>query len=235
MTRELSLLTWTAVSIGVLHTLIGPDHYVPFIAMAQARKWTRMRLIVVTALCGVGHVGSSVLLGAIGIALGLAVGHLESVEATRGEIAAWVLTGFGLAYMIWGFRQAYRNHPHVHVHVHGAGGAHTHDHEHHGEHAHPHTHDHASLTPWILFTIFVLGPCEPLIPILMYPAATQSAGAVAFVAGAFSLATIATMLAAVLALHMGLARLPLAGLARYSHALAGFAILACALAIHFGL
>lgn len=37
MTQELGILLITAVSIGFFHTLLGPDHYVPFIAMAKAR------------------------------------------------------------------------------------------------------------------------------------------------------------------------------------------------------
>jgi nickel/cobalt exporter len=234
MSSDITLLTTTAVSIGVIHTLIGPDHYAPFVAMAQARHWSRTRLAVVTALCGLGHVASSIVLGAIGVALGITVGRLEHVESTRGVIAAWALIGFGLAYTVWGMRLALRNRPHTHVHVHGEGLAHTHDHVHHESHAHPHVPDKGSLTPWVLFTVFVLGPCEPLIPVLMYPAATHSIGAVAVVAGAFSLATIATMLAAVFVLHEGLARIPMAGAARYSHALAGASILACGLLIHFG-
>jgi sulfite exporter TauE/SafE len=228
-------LAGTAVSIGVIHTLVGPDHYVPFVAMAQARRWSGSRLALITALCGLGHIGSSVLLGALGIALGLAVGRLDGAESARGAIAAWALTGFGLAYMAWGLRQAYRGRSHKHVHSHGAGVSHEHDHEHRGEHTHAHEERKENLTPWILFTIFVLGPCEPLIPILMYPAATSSAWAVAWVAAAFGLATIVTMLAAVFALRLGVSRLPVKSLERYNHALAGAAILACALAIHIGL
>ena len=36
------------------------------------------------------------MLGFLGIALGIAVARLEGVESTRGEIAAWLLIGFGL-------------------------------------------------------------------------------------------------------------------------------------------
>jgi sulfite exporter TauE/SafE len=87
----------------------------------------------------------------------------------------------------------------------------------------------------VLFTIFVFGPCEPLIPILMYPAAAESAFGVAMVAGVFGAATILTMLATVLLLSFGLSRIPTRGLERYSHALAGLAIFLCGVAIHLGL
>ena len=53
----------------------------------------------------------------------------------------------------------------------------------------------ALATPWALFIIFVFGPCEPLIPVLMYPAAHANWLAVTAVCLAFGLATIGTMLA----------------------------------------
>jgi hypothetical protein len=87
----------------------------------------------------------------------------------------------------------------------------------------------------VLFTIFVFGPCEPLIPILMYPAASESAIGVLVVATAFGAVTIATMLAVVLLLTFGLERLPGRRLERYGHALAGLAILLCGVAIRLGL
>lgn len=87
----------------------------------------------------------------------------------------------------------------------------------------------------MLFTIFVFGPCEPLIPILMYPAAAQSTLGVVLVASVFGVVTIATMVTVVLLLSFGLESLPTRRLERYSHALAGFAILLCGVAIHFGL
>ena len=31
------LLAGTAVTIGFIHTLVGPDHYLPFIVMGEAR------------------------------------------------------------------------------------------------------------------------------------------------------------------------------------------------------
>ncbi len=43
---------------------------------------------MITLLCGLGHIGSSVVLGLIGVALGLAVNKLEIVESVRGNLAA---------------------------------------------------------------------------------------------------------------------------------------------------
>ncbi len=235
MTGELNALIITAASIAFFHTLFGPDHYVPFIMMSWSRKWSTTKTAIITILCGIGHVGSSVILGLIGVAMGLAVRKLEIVESVRGDFAAWLLTAFGLAYLVWGLRQAYRNKPHVHSHLHTDTSEHTHVHDHHEEHLHVHDgrKNLPSIAPWTLFVIFVFGPCEPLIPILMYPAAQSSLFGLVVVTGVFSVITIGTMLVTVLLSRAGVDFLPLTQIQRFTHALAGGAIFLCGLAIVF--
>ncbi len=236
MSHELVILIATAASVGLIHTLIGPDHYLPFIVLAKARNWSILRTSLITFLCGLGHVASSGILGLIGISFGLALANLELTESYRGQIAAWLLTAFGLAYLVWGLRQAFRNRPHTHIHAHAPELVHSHKHGHANEHVHPHiVSGKKNLTPWVLFIIFVFGPCEPLIPILMYPAAAESLWAVLMVAAVFGLVTIAAMMSVVLVSTFFVDRLPSRGLDRYSHALAGGAILLCGLALHLGL
>ena len=234
MSRDLLVLIVTAASIGFFHTLIGPDHYLPFVVMSRSRKWSKLKTTWITALCGVGHVLSSVVLGGLGIAFGVAVMKLEIVESFRGNIAAWALIAFGLAYSIWGLRRAIKRRPHTHSHLHSEASAHDHTHTHIKEHTHVHQQDgKGSLTPWALFIIFVLGPCEPLIPILMYPAAKSSVFGVIMVAGVFGVVTILTMVTIVLLASTGLKFIPMGRMERYSHALAGVAILLSGMAIQF--
>ena len=90
MSQELFLLLITTISIAFIHTLTGPDHYLPFIVIAKAKKWSLTKTAWFTALCGVGHVGSSIILGLIGIALGIALGKLEFVEGIRGSIISYI-------------------------------------------------------------------------------------------------------------------------------------------------
>ena len=228
MTSELTILLGTAVTLGFVHTMVGPDHYLPFIAMARIGRWSTARTAIITALCGAGHVLSSILLGFLGIALGLAVSKLTAIESARGEIAAWLLIAFGFTYFIWGLHRAIRGKPHEHVHIHEEDELHTHTHSHVDGHVHVHP---ETMTPWILFTIFVFGPCEVLIPLIMYTAARHSMASVALVAGVFGVSTIATMLTTVLASHFGLARLSFGRLEKYSHALGGLVIFLCGGAI----
>ncbi len=223
------LLMITASSIGFFHTLMGPDHYLPFIVISKARRWSLSRTLSVTFVCGLGHVLSSVVIGLTGIALGIALHKIEFIESFRGNVAAYLLIAFGLLYFLWGLRSAQRNKPHSHFHFHANGQAHLHEHNHHGNHIH--IHNGKSLTPWVLFLIFVFGPCEPLIPLLMYPAAQNHWLDLTFVTLTFSLVTITTMSVIVFLGLKGINLLPMEKIERYTHALAGFAILLCGLSI----
>lgn len=233
MENEIILLAVTAASIGFLHTLFGPDHYLPFIMMSKARNWSVLKTLMITLFCGIGHVGSSVIIGIIGIIFGLAVARIEIFEGVRGSLAAWALIAFGLVYMVWGIRQAIRQKTHSHLHFHADGSRHEHEHQHQEEHLHVHNGGKKNITPWVLFTIFVLGPCEPLIPILMYPAARQSIPGLIMITLVFAIVTIATMLGMVLIFAFGLKRIPFRGLEKYTHALAGGMIMGSGLAIQF--
>ncbi|MCA9617469.1 MAG: hypothetical protein KC731_00515 [Myxococcales bacterium] len=209
-----TILLTTAASIGFFHTLVGVDHSLPLVVLARSQGWSLRRLLVVTALCGVAHVLSSVVIGAVGIAMGAAVGQLTVIETARGELAARLLIGFGLAYMIWGLYRSQRREPHTHLHHHHHRGA-------------------GRLSVIGLFVVFVLGPCEALIPMVMAPSVEHSWSVVVAVVTVFGAATLLTMLALVTIGYLGLrsaGRLA-AGLERYMHAAAGFAIAASGLAI----
>ena len=232
---DLGLLIASAATIGFVHTLLGPDHYVPFAAMSAARGWSLRRTLTITALCGLGHVLGSVAIGVVGIGIGMTVQSLEWVEGIRGNVAAWLLAGFGLAYMAWGLKRAWRTRPHTHEHMHPDGTLHRHLHQHEGGHLHAHSGGRStgSVTPWALFVVFLFGPCEPLIPVLMYPASQHSWLGTVAVAIVFAVTTIATMLGVVLLATKGLKRLPLDTAERYSHAMAGAALAVCGLGIIF--
>lgn len=227
MTPELAILTFNAMAVAFIHTVIGPDHYLPFIVMSKARNWSLAKTTWITLACGVGHVASSVVLGLAGYAVGASLRRLEWIESFRGELAAWALIIFGALYAAWGMWRIMRKGP----------DGHTHDHLLH-LHSHSHIHDpktgaEISLTPWILFAIFVFGPCEPLIPLFIYPAATNGWGGAWLVSIAFAVVTIGSMLALVLGGRYGLNWLPTGRLARYNHVLAGATIAIAGCTIQF--
>lgn len=245
---DLTVLLVTAVTLGAVHTILGPDHYVPFVMMARAQRWARRRVALVTFLCGFGHVASS---GVIAVALALAGraftdwtdSRFAALHEARGPIAAWLLMGIGAALTVWGVVRALRRRTHAHLHVHADGTVHAHEHDHTGDHAHAHAAPYApgdaparavrSLTPWVLFTIFVFGPCESLIPLMLVAWSTSGPAGAFLVGGAFAVATIATIMAAVALLLAGVSLIPLGTLERWTTALAGLALVACGGAIQF--
>jgi hypothetical protein len=211
-------LILAAAGVAVMHTILGPDHYLPFIMLARAGHWSRAKTILVTSLCGVGHILSSLLLGGIGLLVGAAVRHLEIIEGVRGDWAAWGLVAFGGAYAAWGIRRALRSSRQLDPHAHGEV-VHLHSHGGHGHgHAHPHR---AEKTFWGLFVIFVLGPCEPLIPLFVLPASRGRWDLAILTGVLFGIVTVVLMVSATLLGLAGLNRLPFGRLERWSHALAG--------------
>lgn len=189
------LLLSSTVSIGVLHSL-APDHWVPFVSIGRARKWPLYKLAWVTFLCGIGHVGSSVIIGSLGLVLGLALSSLEVIESQRAQVAGLLLIGFGLAYAVWGIKHSH----------------------HHGEKA-----SNPSLTVWALMMIFVLGPCEPLIP-LMFLGAAQSWMTVVLVTLLFAVVTLIMMVAQALLGYSAANLVVFKRIEKYGHSVAGIII-----------
>ena len=213
-----SLLLGTVAALASFHTLVGVDHSIPFIVLGRARGWSLPRTLRVTGACGLAHVGSSVLIGSLGVLLGVALDQLTWLESIRGHVAAQLMIGFGLAYAARALWRELR------------GRTHTHTHDHNGEHQHAHGLG-RSVTPWALFLIFAFGPCETLIPLMMVPAAQGSWTVVVAVIGVFALFTLGAMLAAVTLGYLGLTRARLGALERRMDLLAGLTIAASGAAV----
>lgn len=275
-------LAGTAAALGGLHTLYGPDHYVPFIALARIGRWSVGKTILVTLSCGLAHVLSSVVLGIIGLVLGTSVLRLGEIESWRGGVAGWMLLAFGMGYTVWGLHRAFRGRRHAHPHRHADGTVHDHEHAHEGDHLHVHAPPFAwpalsggvksaggapgplqgegavargptsgrdgvgnagplvadgrsRRASWVMFIIFLFGPCEPLIPLVMYPAFAGRPVDVVWVTLAFAASTLAVMTAMVLLGTRVAREIRVSSLQRFDHAMAGAAIMFCGIAVKTGL
>ena len=230
--NELYVLLASAGTLGVIHTLLGPDHYLPFIVLGRARKWSQARTLWITFISGVGHVGGSVILGLIGIAMGISLSRLEAFEASRGSLVGWMLIAFGVLYTAYGLYKYIRKGAHVHL----PAFLRPKSIRHRDLHLHQEDlekEDAGRITPWILFLIFVFGPCEVLIPMLIYPAAQQSGLGVFLVAMVFGIATISTMLLVVFLGYRGASMLRFKGREHQIHLLAGLVILLAGAGMQF--
>lgn len=230
MNTELELLIVAAITVSCLHTVTGPDHYVPFIALARVRHWSVPKTVLVTVLCGIGHVGSSVLLGVLGIGLGWSLSKISWLESVRGGVAGWAMLLFGVVYTIWGLRQAYLNKPHKHFDTYDDGSVYVYEHQH-GQVVLPQ--DRRKVTPWVLFIIFLLGPCEPLIPMLTFPAAKNSTTGIVTLVSVFTFFTLVTMVVMVMLGYYGYSLFKSDKLERYIHAIGGATILICGIGMVF--
>ncbi|MFB6319539.1 hypothetical protein [Saccharicrinis sp. FJH54] len=240
--NELYLLIGTAAFLGFFHTATGPDHYIPFIVLSKARKWTQTRTMWITFISGIGHILGSVILGIIGIALGISLSKLELIEAHRGNIVSYLLLTFGLLYTAYGLYKFFTKGKHFHLpgflipkRIRRLQHVVTHQ---------PYdlnknfrvsddTEDVTKITPWILFLIFVFGPCEVLIPLLIFPAAKFSAMGIASVSIVFGITTILTMLIIVFLGYKGASTIKIKDGDRYFHLIAGMGILISGLGMQF--
>ncbi len=224
MQSEMEILIVAAVSIATLHTVTGPDHYLPFIALSKSRGWSFAKTVGWTIVCGCGHVWSSVLIGLGGAAIGWSLSKVSWMENIRGGIAGWVMLVFGFVYGCWGLYRAYKNNPHKHFDLQDDGAIYVYEHKH-GAAVAPQ--DRHKVTPWVMFIIFILGPCEPMIPLLYFPAAKNSWSGMVILIAIYTIVTLMTMVTMVTLGYMGIAFVKTEKLERYMHALGGLTLFIC--------
>jgi nickel/cobalt transporter (NicO) family protein len=95
--------------LSIIHALI-PNHWLPLIALEKTEKWTRSQTLWATAITGVAHTLSTII---IGIIVGLAGYKLAARYALISEtIAPGILAGLGVVYIILDLSR----HPHHHDH-----------------------------------------------------------------------------------------------------------------------
>ena len=229
MSPDMIALAISAASLSFLHTASGPDHYLPFVVLSRSKKWTMSKTIFWTTLCGIGHILSSLLIGGIGLFLGWQLAKISWFQNVRGDFSGWCLLVFGLLYLGYGIFRAVKIRPHRHFDVYDT-----------EVYVYEHQHDQPVLskhrirvTPWILFALFVMGPSEPLLPLLFYSGSNQSWLEISLLVGVFSLTTVLTMIAMVLIGLYGYSFFRTEKIERYVHAIGGAVISICGIGMVF--
>lgn len=163
-------------------------------------------------------------MGLGGAAMGWSLSKISGLESVRGGIAAWALLAFGLIYSIWGLVKAAQNRRHKHFDVYEDGSLYVFEHKHGGPVSPGERH---KVTPWVMFIIFLLGPCEPMIPLLFFPAAKNAFSGMVLLIIVYTVFTLATMVLMVALGYYGISILKTNTLERYMHAIGGVTILIC--------
>jgi nickel/cobalt transporter (NicO) family protein len=191
-----STLVAGAATVGVLHTL-APDHWLPFTALGRANGWSTRRVLGTTIFCGAGHVTVSAILALVAGYAGVQV--ISRIAAQFADRATLLLIIFGALYVLWGVRRSFNSHGHHHWH--------------------------GPITAGSLFVIFSLDICVALLP-LVFAAMSAGAIAVVFVILAYEVATIGTMVTAVLLSTHGAKQLRFSWIDRFGRVGAGAIIMA---------
>ena len=218
MIPDTLIILGSAASVGFIHTILGPDHYLPLVAMAKTNGWSGPKTASYTAFCGFSHVLGTILIGSLVFLLGLAFFSIETVQSIRGDFAGWFLLLFGAIYLVWGVRWVIRKkrlkQDSKEVELQAT--------------------TFSRCTPFALFIFFILGPCEPLIPLMSLGTENTEVFFSILVVLAFCGTTVLTMLLCVMFFYYGISRFSFfMKWEDYMHATTGLIILLCGSAIQF--
>ncbi|MRJ07745.1 hypothetical protein EDL99_02435 [Ornithobacterium rhinotracheale] len=229
MNTTLLALAITSISISFVHTASGPDHYLPFIVLSKSKRWSMLKTTFIMIICGLGHVLSSVLLGLVGVFLGWQLNKISWFQDIRGNVSGWALLIFGVAYLVYAIIQVVRNKPHKHFDVMG-------------EDVYVYEHNHSEIvmpqnrikvTPLVLFAIFVMGPSEPLIPLLFYSGINRSVTEIVVLIVSFTTCTVLTMLLMVMLGRYGYTLIQSQNFEKYMNVISGAVVTLCGVGVVF--
>ena len=195
----------TGFAVAFLHAAL-PTHWLPFVLVGRAQKWSTGRTLGVTLLAGLGHVGLTIALGLALVMAGLAL------QPSLGGVFHWIVGGLmaavGLFYVLRG----------RHSHAVPAAGRRV------------YASDRAAIAA--LVTLLTLSPCEAFLP---YYLAGMEHGWQAFVALSLVLlvATSAGMLIFTGLSLAGFKRLGLQWVERYEETILGVALILVGVAVAF--
>jgi hypothetical protein len=93
--------------LSILHALI-PNHWIPLVVIAKSEKWSRFEMLGATALAGLAHTASTIL---VGVFVGLIGYNLAThFELLTRWIAPSILLGLGLLYFLLDMRSSNHHH-----------------------------------------------------------------------------------------------------------------------------
>lgn len=241
----------TGFVVALAHAAI-PTHWLPFVLAGRGQRWSRAKTLAVVALCGLGHVLFTTVLGVLVVWLGI------ETRKWTGEVFPWIAGGalvlFGLYYLIRQVRGGGHGHSHGHGHGHGDHGHDDHGRASPGHGGHGHGadgHPHAPVTPQAatpkpapksprsdravilgLFILLTFSPCEGFLPVYLSGIAYGWMG-FAVLSAVLAAATITGMVIFTWLTLAGLERLHLEFLGRYESGILGAAILMLGIGVIF--
>jgi len=229
-----NILFLIAVIFGVIHIVLRRDYYKPFVAISKSKNWSSKKTMGVALYSSIGHVIGSVVLSLVGLVPAIMVARLRYFSSMKETILVWFVILFGLIFVVYGIRQAYRSKPHKHLQLYPDGTYHTHTHIHKKDSAFVEKlTKNKDLRIWSMTLNYAFVPFEALIVIQVWPVMKSHYMMIVVSTLIFSIATIVTMLAMTYLVLQGrrFSRLKKIGL--FSYVIVGVLILVYGLALMF--
>jgi hypothetical protein len=105
---DLTQILFGSLLLSAIHAAI-PNHWLPLVAVAKAQRWARSETLAITAVAGLAHVSSTVL---IGVLVGLLGYKLSTGYASLAAIVMpSILIGVGAVYLILDLASRHHHHP----------------------------------------------------------------------------------------------------------------------------
>lgn len=211
--NNLNVLVISTIIIAFTHTFLGPDHYLPFIAFSKSKNWSLKKTLNITLFCGIIHLLSAFLIGFLAIYFKSSLENFAFFERIKSDITAWLLISFGIVYFVWGLNKVIKNK----IYKKSLTGS--------------KKYLNSKTIYTFLIIVFIIGPCEPLIPLVLFPSVSHSYSTLFLIATIFSITTIITMLS-IVSLSFVKFNIKLK-LNVYRDVIAGFIIFICGVGIKF--
>lgn len=111
----LSQIILGAFLLSIVHASI-PNHWIPLVALSKSEKWNEKSTMGITAIAGLSHTLSTIIIGIIIGFLGYKLS--DSYSFIVGVIAPSLLILLGIIYLILSFRENKHYHHHSHeIHI----------------------------------------------------------------------------------------------------------------------
>ena len=89
-----------SAAIGFVHTIIGPDHYLPLVALSKTHNWSSKKTSLITAICALGHILTSLIIVGVFLMLNVPFKQMAVLESIMGEVVAWGFITVGIVLLI---------------------------------------------------------------------------------------------------------------------------------------
>ena len=103
-----------SIALSIVHATI-PNHWLPLIVIGKTERWTHKETLTVTAITGIAHTLSTIIVGIIVGVLGYTLSSSYQTITTVVAPAILILLGFVYLVLDWKENRVHEHHHHHHI------------------------------------------------------------------------------------------------------------------------